>query len=325
MFEGKRKIIVDLIGLSVFGVVVSACGTDSLNESNSGIDEYIDFGIGMSSRGLLESAEEMKSFKVWGWNKENGEDYLKNLFDGTIVTFEEGSWVYSPPKAWSLNNTYNFYAFYPDTITGLEYTSAGKLNIPYLDIRQNGEFSSEKNVDLLEARQLEVVETTPPEVVHLQFEHLLTKVNFKIKKSKENVNDEIVVTSVVIGGMNCIGCMKDNEWLFLDTETSYFYRLCNEKLETDNFLVFENLLMLPQTISEDNPIVLIVQYNYKHKESNTIQQKYLLTNLPTTPIWEKNTNVTYSATIHVDENISFSTPVVESWGTEQVAGTIVIK
>ena len=149
--------------------------------------------------------------------------------------------------------------------------------------------------------------------------------DFKLWKSSENADDKIVVTGLVLGGMNCIGNLTNNEWTFQDTETSYFYTLPKQELKTDNPLVFGNLLMIPQMLTEEQPVTFIVQYNYTQNGSDVTQQKYLVTNLPTSQSWGKNTNVTYNATIYVDKKISFSTPVVESWGTEQVAGTIVIK
>ena len=41
--------------------------------------------------------------------------------------------------------------------------------------------------------------------------------------------------------------------------------------------------------------------------------------------WKAGEKITYSGTIQVDNSIVFDTPKVESWGTEQVGGTIIIQ
>ena len=291
-------------------------------------DAEIGFGVAMSTtkRSLISDAVQMGTFKVWGWRTPQNQVVKGNVFNGTNVSYDAtDGWTYSPLQSWVLYNDYDFYALYPDTLSGANYNETGQLTFDRLDIRQSGEYSTDYALDVMHARQAVTVATTPPDRVLLTFDHLLTNVNFKLLKSTENAADKIVVTGIVVGGMNCIGSMVNDEWIYHDTETSYFYSLPNQELKTDVPLIFGNLLMIPQILTEDQPVTFIVQYNYTQAGSNETQRKYLLTNLPTSQAWTKNTNVTYNATIYVDKNISFSTPVVESWGTEQVAGTIVIK
>ena len=313
--------------LSLFGII-AGCSKDNMEDVIPEADIAICFGATASdARSLINNAYQMGRFKVWAWRTPQLQSVRANVFDGTVVSYNVTSsdWTYSPVQSWILDNEYDFYALYPDTLSGAIFTEDGSLSFDRLDIRQNGEYDEALALDVMQAKKNVIVGATPPDMVKLSFEHLLTNVNFKLWKSSENADDKIVVTGLVLGGMNCIGNLTNNEWTFQDTETCYFYTLPKQELKADNPLVFGNLLMIPQMLTEEQPVTFIVQYNYTQDGSDVTQQKYLVTNLPTSQSWEKNTNVTYNATIYVDKNISFSTPVVESWGTEQVAGTIVIK
>ena len=52
--------------------------------------------------------------------------------------------------------------------------------------------------------------------------------------------------------------------------------------------------------------------------------KMLETSLPAGE-WKAGEKVVYTGTIQVDNSIVFDAPQVESWGTEQVGGTIIIQ
>ena len=309
--------------------VAVACSNEEMDNVALETDATICFGAAMpTTRGMIDDATQMERFKVWGWRLPKNAANAEQVFNAQTVRFDVGSgWIYEPQKPWYLYNTYRFYGLYPDTLTNSRYTANGDLIIPRLDIRQNGgEYDATKSVDVLQAFQPCVVEETPPERVLLQFKHLLTNVNFEIlKDDTDNTYDKIVVTSIVIGGMNCIGNLENGEWNYMDTETSYFYTLPNQELQVNTPLKFNNLLMLPQDITEEQPVVFIVQYNYTPSGTTNTVQKYLMTNLPATQDWGTNQMITYKVVIHVDKNIQFLTPTVESWGTAQIGGTIIIQ
>ena len=313
-----------------FSLLLAGCSNTETENMLSESDVPIGFGVSVPSTGraLLTDASQMGSFKVWGWRTPEDRNVKGQVFDGTTVTYNENSafhWTYSPTQSWILYNSYDFYACYPDTLSGVKFDMEGKMSFDYLDVRQPEEYNVDKALDVLHAYTREIVEDKPPTRVLLDFKHLLANVNFNIFKSAENEDDRIVVTGIVVGGMNCIGSLKQNEWTYYDTETSYFYTLPNKELNTDTPVSFNNLLMIPQSLSEDQPVDFIVQYNYTQAGSDKTSQKYLMVNLPDSPSWDAGKKIGYSATIYVDKNISFATPVIEAWGTEQVSGTVIIK
>ncbi|MBQ8770069.1 MAG: fimbrillin family protein [Bacteroides sp.] len=291
------------------------------------IDSEADIRFGavmVDSRSIVERPEDMNAFRVWAWRMHTNSSNNSQVFDGDVITYNEGAnvWNYENPRVWYLNNTYNFYALYPDTITNASYNENGKLTIPRLDIRQTDEYNHTKVVDLMKATQYVEVGMNPPETVNLTFVHMLTNVNIDLKMHAMNEGDSIEVTYILLNGMNNVGSMQNDVWNL--SEPSYFW----DKLDTLQFLsttassYFSNVLMIPQTIAE-NQVMLYVLYSYQ-QEGGEPMTKLLETYLPAGE-WKAGEKIVYTGTIQVDNSIVFDTPQVESWGTEQVGGTIIIQ
>lgn len=268
----------------------------------------------------------MNAFSVWAWRKHHTEADRTEVFRNCMVSYDryDGMWVYENPRSWYLNSEYNFYALYPDTITDASYNSDGKLTIPCLDIRQAEEYNPVRVVDLMKASRYVDVGMNPPETVNLTFVHMLTNVNIDLKMHQANGNagDVMEVTYVLLNGMNNVGSMQNDVWNL--SEPSYFWDRLNtpKRLSDDAQPCFSNVLMIPQTIAE-NQVMLYVLYSYQ-QEGGEPMTKLLETYLPAGE-WKAGEKIVYTGTIQVDNSIVFDTPQVESWGTEQVGGTIIIQ
>lgn len=294
------------------------------------IDSEADIRFGavmVDSRSIVERPEDMNAFRVWAWRMHTNSSNNSQVFDGDVITYNEGAnvWNYENPRVWHLNNTYNFYALYPDTITHASYNENGKLTIPRLDIRQTDEYNHTKVVDLMKATQYVEVGMNPPETVNLTFVHMLTNVNIDLKMHQANGNagDVMEVTYVLLNGMNNVGSMQNDVWNL--SEPSYFWDRLNtpKRLSDVAQPCFSNVLMIPQTIAESQ-VTLYVVYSYQQYGSTTAMTKMLETYLPAGE-WKAGEKIIYTGTIQVDNSIVFDTPQVESWGTEQVGGTIIIQ
>jgi len=297
---------------------------------NNSIEEMLPetnvrFGVDMyTPRSLIKIPSSMQSFSVWAWRKQDLSALKEPVFDGDVVTYDISLslWTYNYPRSWHMNNIYNFYALYPDTLSSAYFNDRGNLSIPYLDIRQTEEYNSADIVDLMKAVQYVDVGMNPPEMVNLTFSHMLTNVNIDLKKHENNAKDTMEVTYILLNGMNCVGSMEDDVWSL--SEPSYFW----DKLDTPQTLsanaspCFSNVLMLPQDIKK-NQVALYVVYSYQ-QAGGTAMTKMLETSLPAGE-WKAGEKIVYTGTIQVDNSIVFDTPQVESWGTEQVGGTIIIQ
>ena len=304
---------------------LGACTNDDIIEGKES-DMAVSFSPEMSTRTVVNTMDDMKSgaFSVWAWHKPvNGMELLE--FFISKVYFNVSVWTYNNTKYWSRNSTYNFYALYPDTITNASYNENGKLTIPRLDIRQTDEYNHTKVVDLMKAAQYVEVGMNPPEAVNLTFTHMLTNVNIDLKMHQANgeAGDVMEVTYVLLNGMNNVGSMQNDVWNL--SEPSYFWDRLNtpKRLSDVAQPCFSNVLMIPQTIAESQ-VTLYVLYSYQQYGSTTAMTKMLETYLPAGE-WKAGEKIVYTGTIQVDNSIVFDTPQVESWGTEQVGGTIIIQ
>lgn len=303
---------------------LGACTNDDIIEENES-DVAISFSPETPSRAVVNTMDDMKSgsFSVWAWHKPINGIELREFYIPRVY-FNVSVWTYNNTKYWSKNNTYNFYALYPDTITNANYNENGKLNIPRLDIRQTDEYNNAKVVDLMKATQNVDVGMNPPQTVNLTFSHMLTNVNIDLKMHQANgeAGDLMEVTYVLLNGMNCVGSMQNDVWNL--SEPSYFWDRLDTPLRLRTFEqpCFSNVLMLPQSIAK-NQVMLYVLYSYQ-QEGGEPMTKLLETYLPEGE-WKAGEKIIYSGTIQVDNSIVFDTPQVESWGTEQVGGTIIIQ
>jgi len=305
-------------------VVVSLIACNNIDDRIPEVK--IDFGVSISSsRVILENASDMRCFRVWGWRIPDKGTNKWKVFDDVKVFYnkETASWQYSPEQCWEMNNTYTFYALFPDTLTNTNFDEDGRLSFGCFDIRQTDEYNYLKAVDLLWAKNRGVATgMTPPETVPLIFSHMLTNINIELKKHANNANDVMEVTYILLNGMNCVGSMEDDVWSL--SEPSYFWDKLDtpQTLSANDSLCFSNVLMLPQVI-EENQVTLYVVYSYQ-QAGGTTMTKMLETSLPAGE-WKAGEKIVYTGTIQVDNSIVFDTPQVESWGTEQVGGTIIIQ
>lgn len=314
------------------GVVVlfmTSCSNSETENMLPETDVPIGFGVTVptTSRTLISEANQMGSFKVWGWRTPQNQAVKGQVFNGTTVSYNENSaqhWTYSPLQSWVLYNSYDFYALYPDTLSGAGYNNAGQLSFDRLDIRQSGEYSTDHALDVMHAHHAVAVETTPPDRVLLTFGHLLTNVNISLQMDGSNVGDEMIVTNILLSGMNCVASMQAGAWN--TSEPSYLWDMLDtpQTMEAGNpKSCFADVLMIPQTLTEGQ-VTLYVVYSYKQENSSATTTKILQTTLPAGE-WVSGEKINYTGTVKVDNTIVFDTPQVESWGTEQVGGTIIIK
>ena len=108
---------------------LGACTNDDIIEENES-DVAISFSPETPSRAVVNTMDDMKSgsFSVWAWHKPINGIELREFYIPRVY-FNVSVWTYNNTKYWSRNNTYNFYALYPDTITNASYNENGKLNI----------------------------------------------------------------------------------------------------------------------------------------------------------------------------------------------------
>ncbi len=272
--------------------------------------------IGFSNNMKITRAEatltniQDNGFSVWGGYEGN------TVFNGREVTYNESKWGYENTEYWTYN-TYNFYAVYPKN-TEANYAN-GTFTI--------SDYKVNNTEDLLCASATHTYPNNGTTVT-FGFKHLLAKVSIELKKDIENNSDKIVVTSVSLNGMymqgNYVSSQETETWADLENSSS-LRKDINEELSTNYEVVLDECMMIPQVFSDEHQVYLVVNYTFDQDGDNdNLSTKSLITPLPIEYKWDINTHIVYKATITVDQNIEFATPVVEEWGTEQAGGTIII-
>lgn len=280
-------------------------------------------------------------------------------FTGESVSWNSAdeAWQYTPQKYWIPNYTYRFCAYYPTTegvtIEG-DYTTTLSLK----GYKVDPDYSKQGDLmisDVRECKTPELISETPS-AVQLSFRHLLTNIRFSVAKS-EGTTSDIVVTNVLLSNVKntSIFTMTSTdsgnswsvgEWTAPTGSVTYNSRAVSKEVpvatynsttsqwewDTEDGIVWDGFVAIPQTINKKgvanaDKVSVTVEYS-STPEGGTATVRRVTSDLPISDagqVWQMNKRVTYRLMINEDNVIKFGKPSVESWGTAQASGTIIIK
>lgn len=250
----------------------------------------------------------------------------------------------------------------PGYLQELEEEHEGIKRIGYsLNVNTyNIEAKTHNGVDILTASKYVSTTGEWEKTVNLNFRHMLTKINVKISQNLSlesgDPNNDYYITKVSISGINTSGQYYmipgngqiDCYWA-LDNANNYSFEKTfsgDQTLKSQGVISVwgyegdENgnggLLLIPQEIPL-NSVKIRVEYLYQYSQQenqddptggNQQEKKpgYIETYLPASPdLWQSNKRITYRLSIAKPTKINFLAPTIESWGTPQTGGTIIIK
>lgn len=253
--------------------------------------------------------------------------------------------TYDNTRFWIYDREFFFFGVHPygasviraaeDTETQTDFTYTVTLSVP-----------SQANKDYMVAQKTVPVplDFDVTESVSMEFRHLLSKVVIKIRKSSDyNSGDSFVITNLGLSGISCNGVFEAThtpdsytETLIPTAENRQIRRQnLNVELTTSGVNVLDDdpddsfedgLLVMPQEFI-DGQVKLSVAYRYQQADDTEVQYSTLEVDIPADEIneWKSGKSYTYSLELKIDNNIYISTPTVNSWGTAQSGGTIIIK
>ena len=303
---------------------------------------YLQFACGeVQSKGIMTTAAmetEGNAFGVVG-RFAYGSTYMNpvTLFDNRKVSYSGGAWQYERPESWNSGCIYRFRAYFPHGT----HEVVDDLNTSYRINNFTVSDQVEQQVDLLVSEAVEVVTpnnlyalSEPMGLVKFSFSHLLCNIHICLKKTSDNP-ETIQLTRVQLSGMMAAGSytaahagvVGDGTW----TPDERSSLVCSRDFSTAEGVLPANgdplsvwsdgLLLIPQEVGS---IVVTLYFKVSHGEDVVMKSATL--SLPTTEAWSCGKVITYTATIEkTNHDITFKTPVVEPWGTSQVAGTVIIK
>ena len=294
----------------------------------------------------VENALEINEFGVFvqqnlGKDDEPTANQWNSLLEGERVYRTTSGFTYDNTRYWVDNRAFFFWAYYP--YAGI--TAARTEEIEYVDV--NGELQPSTtshftlnvsvpyaaNADYMVAQKTEKTGVgTYPSSVDFDFEHLLSKVVFNVKKSNDNANDKFIVTQVGLAGISRNGVFECThvpgrlEESFTSTAENRQVRRSNlnKEISTSGVDVLDGgFYMLPQTLVE-NQVKLSVTYTSQQNGNGELQYLTVEKVIPVIE-WEKGKVYTYTLELAIDNKIYISTPSVTGWGSMQTGGTIIIK
>lgn len=330
------------IVLTVFAAAaLAACSTPDIPVSDP---HAISFGNVGTRAGLTDLQKD--GFGVWACI--NGPQGYVPLLSNEHVTKSGDNWTYTNTRYWVDDSKFYFLAVHPysadnSPVEEHRITDEGSNRTGYT---MTVTTPAAANYDPLMATN--VTDTSNAgysTIVPLNFEHMMCKVNLKVEQDFEKSPDfDYYVSKVTISGIKNSGTFMAmpygnifyRGWNFEGATTTTFEKSFTAPVRLRNpdaadkkivLTVFgEGLLLIPQEITT-NAVRVLVDYYYDVDPSDDDMgvAKSVETFIPATNIWESNKAITYTLPIADSNDIKFLAPTIESWGSPQTGGTIIIK
>lgn len=287
--------------ISVFSTFLAvACTSDNDVPFPDSEAPSIDFEGSALTRGIVNAADDMSAFDVWGWYSPiSGTGTARQVFDATLVSRNGTTWTYDNIQRWQQGNSYQFYAIYPSFDESASCDQNGTFTINNFDCSKTGD----EAVDLMTAvRSVECGTDGYPGKVSMPFQHELAKVNIKATVEGGNA----IVTKITFSGMKTGGnynSASTDRWS--DTKSGSFINETHQPLDTKGVDLLGDMLLIPQNVNND--IKLKVEYIL-----DGVQQTPKEFTLPATvEKWEAGKSYRYTITFK-GNNIVFTVNVA-SW------------
>lgn len=293
-------------------VVMASCSTTTIDERD--ITQIpIEFGSSVS-RAAVNDATEMSSFSVWG-----GYDGTNNLFEKTTVT-KDGAYE-GGTRYWVPDKTFNFYAVHP-VIENVTVENSGQISITGFDCSATGTGA----IDLMTASATNksyTVEETP-QPVPLNFNHLLSRIDFVGKSVGGSATVHSVTLSGITTNANCntsysqdgtiSSTWSDNQSGNITSSIDGGVEL--EELSTKS--VVGDIMIIPQTLTEISKVT--ITYSTDTEENKSTEFSLNIENFNT---WEAGKAYKYSFEVTGGGYIIFNKPSVNNWNTA-TGGNVII-
>ena len=285
----KRKVFL-LTGAAV--MLLGACQDNTvlceygLTDAGTAAIEFGNYvgGLTRASRGTGASFVPGDEMGVYGFQMIDGD--TARLFNNQLVEYTAaGKWTYSPAKYWDSGSGYDFYAAYP---YGAGYT---------FDIDERKFSLASFTVDDVTAQQVDlmlgqrVLNARPYNTVNFVFNHILSNVNFYAKAAKEfNATgiSSVTVLKFDVTGLYSKGSFEQTGWngdVFngkWSADKTSVYDMPEVKNvdytigSTGAVSLIEDLLLLPQDISNDALVNITYKLNYSNGDESVFRRSFPL-------------------------------------------------
>ena len=298
----KTKIWGCILGAVMFASALQSCQTQV--EIPDGAIYPILFGS-TETRAVADLvALKTNGFKVYAYFKGNqgSSSFEKNV----IYSTTQNVWGFQTPEYWIPGTTYNFKAFYPKSLSG--------LNVDNSDATQSftiSDFNIGTQTDIMvaspDAHVVPEGKTAPDagSVVNLTFQHLLANVVIKIEAEISVTIKDVTLKYVPVQ------CNYKNSSWTASSQGNIAQENLGIVLQSGAAPAEIGFLVFPQTV---NGVKLSIRTSDKNYDDIPIPAI----------VWNPGVKYTYTLTIKQND-ILFDEPTVEEWDEESAVGSVVIK
>lgn len=331
-----------LVGCSDVDLISGSSDKDAIvfdNVQTKAIVNSADQILGMGVLAQMNLGDEDK--------QEAGSNSYIMILDNEHVTRTSPSapWTYENTRYWVTDRVYHFFAVWPysgdpDSPISNVSSVAGDGAYAY-SVTFDTPQTADQELLTAKATAKTITGYPFPESVGFNFQHELSNIHFKIwsNGAPENVNDKIRVKQVIVSNLTKKGTLNttisSSSWSHSSNKMSITKdyeepgievsqaQIKNGQLvpnnESNPGIPFgdEGLLLIPHTITSNNPVVVKVIYDLQRpidQEENVWEQKTLQALLPEGS-WPAGKKVTYNMILSGERTITeFQiNTVVEDW------------
>lgn len=322
---------------------VSSCAKVSIDKPDQA-EQYIGFSSTVVTKALVESADGMNEFVVWGYYTDADGNYVDVFGEidqegtGVEVRRENGNWVYDDLRWWQFGVPYDFFAVYPADVSGVSLQSAVD---PFLTIT---------GYDILSNTQGDLMLATSPDIIYqdgdatqpvsLRFSHLFSRIDLVCRPYSEQAVEgyEPRVHSAKLYGLGREASFSSdqftadnaqrNGWTVsegsLTTEDSPFVNAAitagGQEIVSRTELMSDVLVFPQQTFRPG--MAFKIEWSATG-DGNTRSSVIELSSLPL-DAWIGGKHYVYTFTISPEGRIIFDTPSVQRWD-EATGGIIIVE
>lgn len=277
---------------------------------------------------LAELKKEGVGFTVYAYNSGAKEfadaaaaDMGAFIANGKKATFSSNAWnIDGAPYYWPLTDNIHFFAYGNPGTGALNYVDpTGSNKYPTLTYTVAG---VDAQTDLVVASATDQTYTKAgTSGVTLQFAHVLTQINFKIKTDDDNTYK---LKTLSISGVKSKGTydFEKQTWGAQDVAATYEYAITEPdgkvvtKAGTD---IASAWMLMPQDMpTAENIVAINVSYDIFNAEGSKIASASpIAIDLKDTQAWQSGKKVLYTLTLtNKAAKVSLSVPDITPWGNE---------
>lgn len=330
----------------MFLFACASCSKDEITGGDQNKSGKISFNCAKTKAEVTE-ASQIAEFGVYAVQNLGDEGTAEAAQWYSLLTNERvyrdasSVFTYDNPRYWVDNRTFNFFAYYPYIAASTSPAEGLTAVTPVANATEFPAFNmtyvtpQSADADILVATYSTKIDDDPDTaypIVDINFSHALSNVSILVAKHQKNEENMIEITDIEFGGVakSATYSTLNGTWTGHSGRLAAFHN--KQTLNKDDISFHEvfNGIYLPQSVNKGNKNLYIKVsydfYTYSEEGWKPDEESYSTTAYLPAGDWEPSKSYAYKLTLSaVDNTISFKSPTVDTWGTPNPAGSLIIQ